>query len=219
MMRQHFLIVTGVTLGVFGLTGCGVSSHLAATPTSHATGHVSGTVHSNGLGRSSSIQSSSIRSTAPANAHSTLPLKVTIVHTAVAAGSDGGLIRFTNIGHSPVSFRGWSTVVGITVSGNLFNRAVHRDTTMFGPDFGQGIQNVPTITLKPGQSAEESFTGTDMPGRNGERATIYHQLLITPPGSTRSYEVSAWLPYYGHDFASSTGIDVSVIARSKDFGP
>ncbi|AUW94274.1 hypothetical protein BXT84_10270 [Sulfobacillus thermotolerans] len=221
-MRRHVSIVASVAVGVFSLAGCGVSRYLAANPTGNGAVRVSHIVPRTGLKLSRSMTSSSTGSTTvttPTHGHSTGTLKVTIVHSAVAAGADGGVIHFTNIGRSPVSLRGWSTVVGITAAGNQSHPAVRRDSTMFGPYFGHGIPNVPTVTLKPGRSAEETFIGSDMPGQNGKAAIIYHQLRITPPGSTRSFVVSAWLPYADAYFSSSSGIEVSVIARTKEFNP
>ncbi|WP_242968630.1 hypothetical protein [Sulfobacillus sp. hq2] len=103
-MRRHVSIVATVAVGVFSLAGCGVSRHLAANPTGNGTVRVSHIVPRNGLKLPRSTTPSSTGSTTvttTTHGHSTGTLKVTIVHSAVAAGADGGVIHFTILAIRP----------------------------------------------------------------------------------------------------------------------
>jgi hypothetical protein len=139
----------------------------------------------------------------------TSQLKVKVVFSAVAAGTAGGYIGFTNRASAPCRLTGWPKFVALTRAG-ASTTALHVRSTMFGPR--PTIKGAPVVTLRHGERADAGFTGGDNPGPGKTTCPPpYRHLRVTPPGNSRSVLISAWLPSYGHYLPACTQIEVSMI--------
>jgi hypothetical protein len=115
-----------------------------------------------------------------------------MVRSAVAAGTVGGYIGFTNLASASCRLTGWPTVIAVPAAGPSA-RALHRRSTMFGPR--PNIAGIPVVTLRHGEHADAVFTGSDVAGPGTTTCPpSYRHLRVTPPGSSRSVLLSAWLP-------------------------
>ncbi len=111
-------------------------------------------------------------------------LKIRMVHSAVAAGTVGGYVGFTNRARAACRLSGWPTLVAISAEGSS-TTAVHRRSTMFGP---RPIRGVPVLTLRHGERADAVFTASDHP-RPGKTTCPppYRHLRVTPPGARGAF--------------------------------
>ncbi len=140
-------------------------------------------------------------------------LKIALTHSAVAAGNIGGYLGFTNTSGSACRLTGWPILVGVTASGST-SRAATVLTTMFGPF---GLKAAPVVTLKPRALAEAAFQGSDVPKSDSVCPPSYRYLRVTPPGSTSTVQLSAFLPTLGTYMpACRTPIVVSPVVPSAD---
>jgi hypothetical protein len=91
---------------------------------------------------------------------------------------------------------------------------------MFGPyvrGSGRFVRGVPTVRLRHGDAAVAAFTAGDIGlGPTGTCPPPYRQLHVTPPGSTTSVLLSAWIAYYDQNLPSCTRIEVSMVVPWSD---
>jgi hypothetical protein len=144
----------------------------------------------------------------------TSDLRITLVHSGAAAGTVGGYVAFTNRAGTPCRLIGWPTLVAVTAAGAQ-TTALHRRSTMFGPS--PKLTGMPAVLLRHGERADAVFTAGDNPGPG---KTIcppsYRHLRVTPPGSTTSVQLSAWLPYLDAYLPACTDIEVSMVVPASD---
>lgn len=77
---------------------------------------------------------------------------------------------------------------------------------------GDRITGLPMIILRPGKRADAIFAGTDNPDLNGTMCpSFYRYLRVTPPGSSRSVVLSAWISYLGGYLPACQRIGVSMV--------
>ncbi|HEX3923182.1 MAG TPA: DUF4232 domain-containing protein [Streptosporangiaceae bacterium] len=165
------------------LTGCGSQ----AVPTAIAT-----------AGRSvgptatpSATPSPSPSPGAAAGACTISQLKIAITNSGALGGQAGGYLKFTNDGASACQLTGWPSVVALTSAGHG-TTLKHAQSTMFGA--WQAPAQLPVVTLAPGGSAYAVVAADDQPAGNGGCPAPYRQLRVTPPGSSASVMVTAYLP-------------------------
>jgi Protein of unknown function (DUF4232) len=134
----------------------------------------------------------------------TTQLKVGITNTGALGGQAGGYLRFTNDGTTACRMHGWPAVVAVTAAGHATTLR-HAQSTMYGA--WQAPASLPVLTLKPGDSAYAVVAASDHPaGSAGHCPAPYVRLRVSPPGSSGSVAVSAWLPGAGSYLPSCTSI-------------
>jgi Protein of unknown function (DUF4232) len=150
----------------------------------------------------------------------TAQLHVWVTRSAVAAGTVGGYLAFTNRGAAACTLRGWPTLTALRPGAST--TAVNVRATMFGPyagGTGAYIRGVPLVRLRPGQTAVAAFTAGDHGPTSAPCPPPYRQLRVTPPGNTASALVRAWIAWYGQYLPSCTGIEVSMVVPASDLPP
>jgi hypothetical protein len=137
----------------------------------------------------------------------TTQLKIGITHTGALGGQAGGYLRFTNDGTAACRMHGWPAVVALTAAGHATTLR-HAQSTMYGA--WRAPASLPVVKLKPGESAYAVVAASDHPaGSAGNCPAPYVRLRVSPPGSSGSVAVSAWLPGAGSYLPSCPSIDGS----------
>jgi hypothetical protein len=147
-------------------------------------------------------------------------LHVWMTRTGAAGGTVGGYLAFTNRGATACRFSGWPTMTALRPGAST--TAAHVHATMFGPYVGgQGphVRGVPHVRLRHGQTAVAAFTTGDHGPTSAPCPPPYQQLRITPPGSTTSVVIPAWIIGYAQDLPSCTRIQVSMLVPASDMPP
>lgn len=145
----------------------------------------------------------------------TADLHIWVTHTGAALGAVGGYLAFTNRSTGACTLRGWPTLTAFRPGATT--TAIHVRETMFGPyTYIRGVpryvRGVPIVLLHHGQSAVAAFTAGDhSAGPTGSCPPPYQHLRVTPPGSTTSAVVSAWIAWYAHNLPDCTGIYLSMV--------
>jgi hypothetical protein len=146
----------------------------------------------------------------------TAQLTIRLTRSLVAAGNVGGYISFKNRRGATCRLTGWPTLVAVTRAGRS-TTARHVRTTMFGPP--SSLRGVPVVTLRPGQIAKVVFAGADNPGPGRTSCPpAYHRLRLTPPGSSRSVVLSAWLPSLNAYLPACARISVTMVVPPSALG-
>jgi len=150
----------------------------------------------------------------------TSELHIWLKHTGAALGTVGGYLAFTNRGTTACSLTGWPSLTAFRQGAST--TAIHVRETMFGPwlwvkGLERPVRGVPIVILKPGRSAVAAFTAGDHSGkRSGACPAPYRQLRVTPPGSSTSTVISAWLGGgYRVFLPSCTGIYLSMVVPAS----
>jgi hypothetical protein len=169
------------------LTGCGSQAAPAAIATTGRTPAPSATPSAT----ASPSPSPSPSQGAATTACTTSQLKIAITNSGALGGQAGGYLKFTNDGASACQLTGWPSVVALTSAGQgtTLKRA---QSTMYGA--WQAPAQLPTLKLGPGDSAYAVVAADDQPTGNGGCPAPYRQLRVTPPGSSASVTVTAYLP-------------------------
>jgi Domain of unknown function (DUF4232) len=152
-------------------------------------------------------------STGSVDACAASALKVSISNSGALAGQAGGYLSFTNDSHTPCRMTGWPVVTGLTAAGTatLFR---HAQSTMFGA--WHYVAPPPVVTLQPGDSAYAVVVGDDHPAANNARCPApYVRLRVSPPGSSGSVVVSAWLPGARSYLPACTSVNGSPTAETS----
>lgn len=166
---------------------------------------------------SSSAPSSSPSGPAAGAACTSAQLKITLTHTGALAGQAGGYLSFTNDGTATCQITGWPTVVAQTAAGSATTlKRAH--STMFGA--WQVATPLPVITLRPGGSAYAVVVSDDEPaGTSTNCPAPYVRLRVSPPGSSASQVVSAYLPGAKTYLPSCTAASGSPSAEASAVSP
>jgi hypothetical protein len=99
---------------------------------------------------------------------------------------------------------GWPAVTGLTAAGKA-TALRHAQSTMFGA--WQYVSPLPVLTLQPGEAAYAVVAASDLPaGHNASCPAPYVQLRVSPPGTSASVVISAWLPGAGTYLPACTSI-------------
>ncbi len=115
-----------------------------------------------------------------------------LTNTGALGGQAGGYLRFTNDGTTACRMDGWPAVVAVTAAGKATTLR-HAQSTMYGA--WQAPASLPVVMLPPGGSAYAVVAADDQPVGNATGCPApYVRLRVSPPGSSGSVVVSAWLP-------------------------
>ena len=153
----------------------------------------------------------------------TADLHVWVTHTGAAAGTVGGYLAFTNRSAAVCTLSGWPSLTAFRPG--AATTAIHVRETMFGPyTYIRGVpryvRGVPTVLLHRGQTAVAAFTAGDhSAGPTGACPPPYQHLRISPPGTTGSAVVSAWIAWYAHNLLDCTGIYLSMVVPASSLPP
>jgi hypothetical protein len=169
------------------LTGCGSQAAPAAIATTGRTPAPSATPSAT----ASPSPSPSPSQGAATTACTTSQLKIAITNSGALGGQAGGYLKFTNDGAGACQLTGWPSVVALTSAGQG-TTLKHAQSTMYGA--WQAPAQLPTLKLGPGDSAYAVVAADDQPTGNGGCPAPYRQLRVTPPGSSASVTVTAYLP-------------------------
>jgi hypothetical protein len=167
------------------LTGCGSQ----AAPTAIATAGRS--VGPTATPSATPSPSASPGQGAATDACGTSQLKVSLTNSGALGGQAGGYLKFTNDGATACQLTGWPSVVALTSAGQG-TTLKHAQSTMYGA--WQAPAQLPTLKLEPGDSAYAVVAADDQPAGNGSCPAPFMHLRITPPGSSASVVVTAYLP-------------------------
>jgi hypothetical protein len=128
---------------------------------------------------------------AATDACGTSQLKVSLTNSGALGGQAGGYLKFTNDGATACQLTGWPSVVALT-SADQGTTLKHAQSTMYGA--WQAPAQLPTLKLAPGDSAYAVVAADDQPAGNGSCPAPFMHLRVTPPGSSASVVVTAYLP-------------------------
>jgi hypothetical protein len=119
-------------------------------------------------------------------------IAVTFRPAGVAAGSSGQVIGFVNVSSVTCTLTGYPGVAGLDAQGRQVIQAQRQLVGMLG-GLANGSTTLPTVTLRPGQSASAMVEGTDNPVGTATSCIYYPSLLVTPPNLTRPIKVNETL--------------------------
>jgi hypothetical protein len=174
------------TAGAITLSGAACALALTACGTAPAN-------RSTPPGAGSPAASSAAAPSPAADAACTLAhLKIAMTNTGALAGQAGGYLRFTNRGTTTCHLNGWPTVLAQTAAGPV-TTLKHARSTMYGA--WQAPDPLPVVKLRPGGSAYAVVASDEQPaGTSATCPAPYVRLRVSPPGSSASTVVSAYLP-------------------------
>jgi hypothetical protein len=181
-----------VTLAACGSTPAPGSAPAAGS--APATGSPSATASAPATGSTPSPAATATNTpgTSAASACTASALKVSLTNTGALGGQAGGYLRFTNDGATACRMDGWPAVVAVTAAGKATTLR-HAQSTMYGA--WQAPASLPVVMLPPGGSAYAVVAADDQPVGNATGCPApYVRLRVSPPGSSGSVVVSAWLP-------------------------
>jgi Domain of unknown function (DUF4232) len=190
---MRFLAVRTPAVGAAGaitLSAAACALTLAACGSTPAPGSVPSAAGS--PGPSSLAPQDTPSGSATAAACTSAELTITLTHTGALGGQAGGYLSFTNDGTTTCQLTGWPTVVAQTAAGSA-TTLKHAHSTMFGA--WQEPSPLSVVTLQPGGSAYAVVVSDDHPaGTSTNCPASYVRLRVSPPGSSASRVVSAYLP-------------------------
>jgi Protein of unknown function (DUF4232) len=174
------------TAGAITVSGAACALALAACGSAPAN-------RSTSAGAGSPAASSAAAPSPAADAACTLAhLKVAMTKTGALAGQAGGFLKFTNNGPTTCHLDGWPTVQAQTAAGSA-TTLKHARSTMYGA--WQAPDPLPVVRLRPGGSAYAVVASDEQPaGTSATCPAPYVRLRVSPPGSSASTVVSAYLP-------------------------
>jgi hypothetical protein len=188
---RNFAGIAGMSTSLIALSvACALA--LAACGSAPATGRTPSAAGSPPTPAPSSTPPETPDGPAAGAACTTAQLKITLTHTGALAGQAGGYLSFTNDGTTTCQMTGWPTVVAQTAAGSAITLK-HAQSTMFGA--WQTPSPLPVVKLQPGGSAYAVVAADDEPaGTSAGCPAPFVRLRVSPPGSSASQLVSAYLP-------------------------
>jgi Protein of unknown function (DUF4232) len=137
-------------------------------------------------------------------------LKIRMIYGGPAAGTVGAVLGLTNQGREPCRLAGWPVLVAL---GPSERTTAVRTLGVFG---GPALTRPPVVTIRPGAQAVAVLTVVDAPGPGLTTCPPpYRRLRVTPPGTSRSTVIPAWIPQAGIYLPACYRVSISpVIARS-----
>lgn len=192
---MRFLPLT-VSACALVIAGCGVSS---SDPTSTA-----------------STPSSPVPTLSTSSSCTTTQLQVSLTNTGALGGQAGGYLRFTNDGTTACQIEGWPAVVALTASGQA-TTLKHAQSTMYGA--WHVPAPLPVLKLQPGESAYAVVAADDQPAGTASCAAPYVRLRVSPPGSSSSVVISAYLPGARTDLPACAAVNGSPTGEISAISP
>jgi hypothetical protein len=185
--------VAACVLATCALAACGGTQSPTAASGTASPGTANPGTASPGTAKPSTAGSATATaSTASSPVCATAALRIRLTHTGALGGQAGGYLTFTNTGSAACRLTGWPAVHGLTATGQGPEFG-HARSTMFGA--WQYQAPMPVVLIQPGQSGYAVVVGDDHPAGSATSCPApYRRLSVTPPGSTRSVVISAWLP-------------------------
>ena len=119
-------------------------------------------------------------------------IAVTVRPAGAAAGSSGQVIGFVNVSRVACTLTGYPGVAVLDAQRRQVIQAQRQLMGMLG-GLANGSTTLPTVTLRPGQSASAMVEGTDNPEGTATSCICYPSLLVTPPNLTRPMKVNETL--------------------------
>jgi hypothetical protein len=193
---MRFLALT-VPACALVIAGCGVSSSAPAA---------TGSTPASPAAASTPSSPAAASTPATATACTTTQLQVSLTHTGALGGQAGGYLRFTNDSSTACQIEGWPAVVALTASGQAATLK-HAQSTMYGA--WHVPAPLPVVNLQPGDSAYAVVAADDQPAGAASCPAPYVRLRVSPPGSSGSVVISAWLPGAGTDLPACAAVNGS----------
>jgi hypothetical protein len=186
-----------------GMAACGVASSGPGSAGSAPSSPAAGSTPS-----SPAPGSTPSAGTSPAgtDACTITQLQVSLTHTGALGGQAGGYLRFTNDSTTACQMDGWPAVIALTGSGKA-TTLKHAQSTMYGA--WHVPATLPAMKLQPGDSAYAVLAADDQPAGAASCPAPYVRLRVSPPGSSGSVVVSAWLPGAGTDLPACAAVNGS----------
>lgn len=134
-------------------------------------------------------------------------LRVREGSAGAATGHIGFPIHFRNHSDRTCSLRGYPGAAGLNKHGRQVTQAKRTKRGFIG-----GLKpghKIPTIDLKPGQTASALIEGADVPVGNQKHCRGLHGLLVTPPNTRQSVHLT-------HAPPDCTRIEIHPVVRNKD---
>jgi len=214
-------VLFGAVAGAMSLAACGSTPAPGSAPAAGST-PAAGTSGTATSPAAASTPSPAATATSPAgpsadSACAASALKVGLTNTGALGGQAGGYLRSTNDGATACRMDGWPVVVAVTAAGKATTLR-HAQSTMYGA--WQAPASLPDVMLPPGGSAYAVVAAGDQPvGNAGRCPAPYVRLRVSPPGSSGSVVVSAWLPGAGSYLPSCASITGSPTAEVSAITP
>ena len=144
-------------------------------------------------------------------------LTVKLGHSEAAGGTAGANIEFVNRSTHICVVHGWPKLKAETATGSsaLARDFPAADFAGFASGGIGGRVGVPRVVIGPGRRADAIFAAADGPGSR-PCGQPYRTLRVTPPGTTQSVALSAWIPYLGQFLPSCSQIRLSPALPSAD---
>jgi hypothetical protein len=117
-------------------------------------------------------------------------LKVTSLSGGFGMGQTDEVIGFLNVSKASCTLVGYPVVVALDAHGDHVATARPMLDGIGG--IHSGATAPPTVTLEPGQSASATIEGDSHPSGSATSCPSYSSFLVTPPGWTRSINMSSW---------------------------
>ncbi|MGH3155921.1 MAG: DUF4232 domain-containing protein [Streptosporangiaceae bacterium] len=144
-------------------------------------------------------------------------LKITLTDTGAVAGQAGGFLKFSNDTAASCRMTGWPAVTALTAAGKA-TPLRHAESAMFGA--WQRVTPAPVLTLGPGEAAYAVVAADDQPaGSNPGCPAPYVRLHVSPPGTSASVVISAWLPGARSYLPACTSVSGSPTAEISTITP
>jgi len=135
----------------------------------------------------STTSSTSTKAGAPCDSSQ---IETTSLGGGAGAGNVDQVFGFTNVGKVACTLTGYPRVVALTAQGAQVAQAVQQLSGIGG--VRTGATTPPIVTLKPGQTASATLSGTDIPTGGATACPPgYPTLLVTPPHMTQPVRVAA----------------------------
>jgi hypothetical protein len=165
-----------------------------------------------------STPSSPAPATSPADtdACTTTALQVRLTHTGALGGQAGGYPSFTNDSTTTCQIEGWPAVVALTAAGKA-TTLKHAQSTMYGA--WHVPAPLPVMKLQPGDSAYAVVAADDQSAGAASCPAPYVRLRVSPPGSSSSVVISAWLPGAGTDLPACAAVNGSTTGEISAITP
>jgi hypothetical protein len=147
----------------------------------------------------------------------TSQLTIRMGHSQAGGGTAGADIEFINRSKHVCDLRGWPTLTAEIAarSSALAHDWPAADFAGFAAGGISARVGVPTVILVPNRRADAVFAAADGPGIR-PCGRPYRTLHVTPPGSTESVAISAWIWYLGRFLPSCSQIRLSPVLPSTD---
>ncbi len=180
--------IISVVFATFLLASCGVS------PASGGSSTTTNSVTSTTLKASSTTEGSTTTTVAaPPSPCRSSDLAVTFGGGGAGLGHVSTTLLFWNVSKTTCTLYGYPGVAGLNSSGKQEVQALRTKSGYLGGLRGQSSK-LPLTTLAPGRVASAIVEGTDVPVGAATSCPTYSALLVTPPNTKKSTNLTEKLP-------------------------